>query len=559
MATKHKRLGDLLVEVGSITQDQLETTLTEKSPNEKIGIALVKKGYLTEQQLLEVLELQLGVPLINLYQYPLDPSLKSVVSKEFARRNLLVPLKKEKNKITVAMADPLDYYAIEDLRLSSGFSIETVLATHEDILRTLSRIYDNSEEMQDLVTEGDIDTDGPTNFDLSEEASPVIRIVNQILQNAVQQRASDIHIEPQENLIQIRYRVDGMLRVEQTLPKDMLRMMIVRIKVMANLNITETRRPQDGRVKITMDRQPIDLRVSVLPTILGEKIVIRILSVGDTIVSIGNLGFDPRNESQFRSLIERPTGIVLITGPTGSGKTSTLYAAVNHLNDETTNIITIEDPVEYQIEGINQIQVNARVGLSFADGLRSILRQDPNIIMVGEIRDAETANIAVRASLTGHLVLSTIHTNDSVSTLTRLVDMGVEPFLVASSLSGVVSQRLVRRVCRDCLESYQPTEMEKEIFHDHDMMVPDTVNRGAGCGRCNMTGYRGRIAVHEVLAIDDEIRRRIMDNHTAASIQDYAFSGKHALLIHDGLKKVQQGITTIEEVLRVSNKAVTLS
>ncbi len=556
LARLRKRLGDLLIEVGAITEEQLATTLREKETHEKLGSALVKKGYLTEQRLLEFLEIQIGVQLVNLYQHPLDPSLKSIISKEFARRNVLIPLNKENNKLTVAMADPLDYYAIEDMRLSTGFNIEPVLATEEEILRTITRFYEISEDMDEIIPETTEDLSAPVNYDMEDADSPVVRVVNQVLQNAVQQRASDIHIEPLEASIQVRYRIDGMLRIERTLPREMLRMLIVRIKVMANLNITETRRPQDGRVKITIDHKPIDLRISILPTILGEKIVIRLLNVGESVVSIANLGFSAQNEQTFKTLIEKPTGIVLITGPTGSGKTSTLYAAVNQLNEEESNIITIEDPVEYQIEGINQIQVNSRVGLSFADGLRAILRQDPNIIMVGEIRDTETANIAVRASLTGHLVLSTIHTNDSVSTITRLIDMGVEPFLVVSSLSGVVSQRLVRRICRDCVEPYSPTEMEKAIFSEHGFAIPNELHRGKGCGRCNMTGYRGRIAVHEVLAIDEEIRRKIMNNETASAIQDYAFSGKQAMLIHDGLKKAMQGITTTEEVLRVANRAV---
>ncbi|GGH86070.1 type IV pilus assembly protein PilB [Pullulanibacillus pueri] len=556
MPRKHKRLGDLLIEAGVISEKQLQQTLEEKEANEKLGNALVKKGYLTEQQLLEVLELQLGIPLVNLYQYPLDPSLKSLISKDFARRNLLVPLRKQSSKLTVAMADPLDFYAIEDLRLSTGFTIETVIATNEDIMRTITRFYDASESIEDLMTETTQDTDAIMNYNVEDEDSPVVRIVNQILQNAIQQRASDIHIEPQETSIKVRYRIDGMLRVERVLPRDMLRMLTVRIKVMANLNITETRKPQDGRVKITMDHHAIDLRISILPTILGEKIVIRLLNIGDAVIDISRLGFSPENEKAFKKLIDHPTGIVLITGPTGSGKTSTLYAAINLLNKEESNLITIEDPVEYQIEGINQIQVNSRIGLTFADGLRAILRQDPNIIMVGEIRDTETANIAVRASLTGHLVLSTVHTNDSVSTITRLVDMGVEPFLVASSLTGVVSQRLVRRICRDCAESYAPRTMEKNIFYEHGMAVPEALHRGKGCGRCNMTGYRGRIAIHEILSIDDEIRRRIMDHQTTASIRDYAFSGGQGFLIHDGIRKVQQGITTVEEILRVSHRAV---
>lgn len=555
MARVRKRLGDLLVQVKMITQDQLEQALKEKEPSEKLGTLLVEKGYITEQQLIEVLEFQLGIPHVNLYSYPIDPSLQSIVSKESARRNLIVPIKKDKDKLTVAMADPLDYYAIDDLRMSTGFTINTVIATQADIIRTITRLY------QTATSEEDIGSTPPSldqvrNYDVEDDESPVVRIVNQILQSAIEQRASDIHIEPQESSVKVRFRIDGMLRIDRTLPRDVLRVLAVRVKVMSNLNITETRKPQDGRVKITLNNQPIDLRVSTLPTILGEKIVIRILSMSSSVVNMRQLGFSEQHESMFTQLIEKPTGIVLITGPTGSGKTSTLYAALNKLNKESVNLITIEDPVEYQIEGINQIQVNPKIGLTFADGLRAILRQDPNIIMVGEIRDTETASIAVRASLTGHLVLSTIHTNDSVSTISRLIDMGVEPFLVASSLSGIISQRLVRKVCRDCGQQYTPTEMEKEIFHNHHMETPATLRRGTGCGQCNMTGYRGRMSIHELLVIDDEIRKKIMDNQSAESIRAYAFSGKNHLLIYDGLSKVLEGLTTVEEILRVTNDMV---
>jgi type IV pilus assembly protein PilB len=550
MNQTRKRLGDLLVESGLLSEEQLQNALKEQNPNQKLGDTLLQKGYITEQQLIEVLEFQLGIPHVSLFRYPFDPNLFSIVPKELAKRNLIIPLKKEGEKLLVAMADPMDFYTIDDLRLSSGFHIETAIATKDDILRAINKYYDMDEGFEDLLSErgssNNIEEDKIVDRD-----SPIVKLVNQILANAATMKASDIHIDPQETKVNIRYRIDGVLRTERTLPKHMQSVLTARIKIMANLDITEHRIPQDGRIKINLDFHPVDLRVSTLPTVYGEKIVLRLLDLGTALNDLNNLGFNKVNLNRFKDLIEKPTGIVLITGPTGSGKSSTLYAALNRLNGDDVNIITVEDPVEFQLEGVNQIQVNANVGMTFAAGLRAILRQDPNIIMVGEIRDRETAEVAIRASLTGHLVLSTLHTNDSLGSINRLVDMGVEPFLVASSISGIVAQRLVRRVCRDCSETHVPSKREIQIFAKRGLQI-DKVTRGRGCSSCNMTGYKGRIAIHEVLVIDDSMRRVIMNNDSFSKLREIAMKNKTIFLIDDGLLKVKQGITTTEEVLRVA-------
>ncbi|AGT32966.1 type II secretion system protein E [Geobacillus genomosp. 3] len=545
---ERKRLGDLLVEAGLITESQLAEALREKAPGQKLGDALLQRGYITEQQLIEVLEFQLGIPHVSLYRYPIDPKATSLVPKEFARRHMVMPLKIEGERLLVAMADPMDFFVIDDLRLSTGFQIETAIASKDDILRAINKYYDIDESFDEFLQAApEVREDERT----EDDDSPIVRLVNQILQLAVEQRASDIHIDPQETKVLIRYRIDGLLRTERALPKHMQSMLTARIKILANMDITEHRVPQDGRIKMDIDFHPVDLRVSTLPTVYGEKIVMRVLDLGAALNDIHKLGFNPVNLDRFIRLIERPNGIVLITGPTGSGKSSTLYAALNHLNSEHVNIITIEDPVEYQIEGVNQIQVNPNVGLTFAQGLRSILRQDPNIIMVGEIRDRETAEVAIRASLTGHLVLSTLHTNDALSTITRLVDMGIEPFLVATSLAGVVSQRLVRRVCRDCQEAYEPTKRERDIFARRGIDVRQLV-RGRGCPTCNMTGYRGRLAIHELLVVTEEMRRVILNNEPFSKLRELASQNKMIFLLDDGLLKVKQGLTTLEEVLKVA-------
>ncbi len=550
MKQTRKRLGDLIVEAGLITEEQLLDTLKEKPQNQKLGEALLQQGYITEQQLIEVLEGQLGIPHLSLYGYPFEKNLFSLIPKETAVRNLVVPLRIEGDKLLVAMADPMDFFAIDDLRLSTGFQIETVIATKDDIIRSINKYYEIEDEFEELTVNKKQGDTGEQES-LTDESSPIVKLVNQILLSAVSQKASDIHIDPHETKIVIRYRVDGLLRVERSLPKHMQNMLIARIKIMANLDITEHRVPQDGRIKMKIEYYPIDLRLSTLPTVYGEKIVMRILDLTNALTELDKLSFNKINLKRFNSLIEKPNGIVLITGPTGSGKSSTLYAALNKLNSETVNIITVEDPVEYQLEGVSQIQVNSNVNMTFAAGLRAILRQDPDIVMVGEIRDRETAETAVRASLTGHLVLSTLHTNDAISSVNRLIDMGVEPFLVATALTGVVAQRLVRRVCRDCGKAEEPTEREIEIFSKRGLKIEKVV-RGKGCASCNMTGYKGRVAIQEVLVITDDIRRLIMNGESVSQLRKLAIQNKTIFLIDDGLLKVKQGLTTTEEVLRVA-------
>ncbi len=545
-----KRLGDLLVDSGLITEEQLNLSLKEKLPGEKLGDTFLREGYITEQQLIEVLEFQLGIPHINILQYPIDQEIVQLVPKEIAKRYQVMPIKAEDSQLFIAMVDPMDYFAMEELRMATGFQIVPAIATKDAIQRTIAKFYDFQESldaaMGDFLPEESVEEAG-----ITDEDSPIVRLVNQIISNAVAERASDIHFDPQEVELKIRYRVDGVLITERTLPKHMQNMLIARLKIMANLNITESRVPQDGRIKLTVNFKPIDIRISTLPSIYGEKIVMRILDLSNALDHLNKIGFTSENEDNFKKMIHKPNGIVLITGPTGSGKSSTLYAALNQLNEEAVNIITIEDPVEYQLAGINQVQVNETVGMTFANGLRSILRQDPDIVMVGEIRDFETAQIAIRASLTGHLVLSTLHTNSAVTALTRLIDMGIEPFLISSSLTGVVAQRLVRRVCKDCAETVKPTERETEIFGQSNIPI-EMVTRGNGCGNCNNTGYRGRIAIHEILPIDDEIRNLIMTSASTTDIRHYVKKAGIEFLLEDGLKKVKQGLTTTEEVLRVA-------
>ena len=544
------RLGDLLVHSGLITQEQLDKTLQNKAPDEKLGDALLRKGYITEQQLIEVLEFQLGVPHINISQYPIEQEAIQLVPPQLAKRHDAVPIRIDENKLFVAMADPMDYFAMEELRMATGHQIVPAIATKDAIFRAITKYYDLQESLEEVMDEL-APNESIEEANIADEDSPIVRLVNQIIANAVAQRASDVHFDPQETELKIRYRVDGVMRTERSLPKHMQNVIIARIKIMGNLNITENRLPQDGRIKMEIDFKPIDIRLSTLPAVHGEKVVMRILDLSNALDRLDKVGFEENNLNKFREMISKPNGIVLITGPTGSGKSSTLYAALNELNSDDVNIITVEDPVEYQLAGINQVQVNEQVGMTFATGLRSILRQDPDIVMIGEIRDLETAEISVRASLTGHLVLSTLHTNSASAALTRLIDMGIEPFLITSSLSGVVAQRLVRRVCRDCSEEVDPTEREKIIFQERGLSI-DKLKRGKGCPSCNMTGYRGRMAIHEVLQIDDELRKLIMESVSASRIRDYAKESGMKFLVDDGLLKVQAGLTTTEEVLRVA-------
>lgn len=549
-AKSRKRLGDLLVEAGVINEQQLDYALQNKSRDEKLGDFLIKENVLTEQQLIEVLEFQLGIPHITLNKYAIDPELLQLVPRDLAKRANIMPVRRDKNKLLIAMSDPMDYFAIEEVRMATGCQIETSIAAKDDLYRTITKYYDLQASMDAALTEIEVNTPA-LQQEITDEDSAIVRLVNQIINNGVAQRASDIHFDPQETEYRIRYRIDGVLRTERSLPKYMQNMMTARVKIMGGLNITENRIPQDGRIKVNVEFKSIDIRLSTLPTVYGEKIVMRILDVSNAATAISQLGFTEKNEALFERIIAKPNGIVLITGPTGSGKSSTLYAALSNLNNEGVNIITVEDPVEYQLNGVNQIQVKEEVGLTFAAGLRSILRQDPDIIMIGEIRDLETAQIATRASLTGHLVLSTLHTNSAIESVSRLQDMGIEPFLISSSLVGVMAQRLVRKICRDCGTEVEPTIREKEIFTDNGLVV-EKVRKGRGCSACGNTGYRGRLAVHELLPVDRELKDLILNRVSSNDIRDYMQQSGYNTLLQDGLLKVLQGITTTEEVLRVA-------
>ncbi|MFP7493484.1 ATPase, T2SS/T4P/T4SS family [Terribacillus saccharophilus] len=535
---KKVKLGELLKKAGLVTEGQIVSAINEQRPGQKLGDLLLEKGYITEQQLIEVLEFQLGIPHVSLFRFPFQFDLVKLVPIQFARKHVVIPLSRENNILTVAMADPMDYYAIDDMEMYTGFSIKPVIAAKADILESITAVYKEAES-------------GESRTEAAAEAAPAIRIVEQLISSGVQLKASDIHMDPFETEVQVRYRIDGDLRRERTLPKSIQQAVVARVKILANMNITETRLPQDGRIKLKMENAHVDLRISVLPTVFGEKVVIRILDLNNVIKDLNELDFSPDNYEKYSKLISQPSGLILFTGPTGSGKSSGLYASINHLNREQYNIITVEDPVEFELQGVNQVQVNNGVGLTFATGLRSILRQDPNIIMVGEIRDSETAGIAIRASLTGHLVFSTLHTNNAIASIPRLMDMKIEPYLVVSSVTGVVAQRLVKRICRDCKETYEPTKVEEELLARHGLEAK-FLYRGNGCNSCKQTGYKGRMAVHELLVVDDKIRELLVQEQSIDEIKQVAVENGMKMLIDDGLEKAVRGLTTVEEVLRIT-------
>lgn len=545
-----RRIGDILVESGILTQEKLNDALdAQKQSKKKMGDILIEMGYITEQQLIEVLEFQLGIPHVSLYKYNIDRSIVNIIPEKLAFQYQVIPIRKNNNKLTVAMADPLDYFAIDDLRMTTGFQIEPVIASKDELANVISRYYGIQETVNEIMQQ--LPKEEEDEEQINTEDAPVSRMVNQIIRNAILQQASDIHFDPQENDFRVRFRVDGVLRTEQSLSKHMQSIITARLKIMSRLNIAEKRLPQDGRLKMEIDYRTIDIRVSTLPTIYGEKVVLRILDLSQAIMQIEHLGFTKENTRIFRQMFNKAFGLILVTGPTGSGKTSSLYAALNELNKDIVNIITIEDPVEYQLQGINQIQVNDKIGLTFARGLRSILRQDPNIIMVGEIRDTETAEMAIRSAMTGHLVLSTIHTNDAISSISRLIDMGIEPFLVSSSLSGVVAQRLVRKVCNECAEEYTPTLEEKMLLDQYNINI-SKVKKGKGCSKCNKTGYKGRTAIHELVLIDDNIKQMIVNKEADSVYRNYLREKGYVTIIEDGLDKVRQGITTVSEIISVT-------
>ena len=534
---QRKKIGDLLKEAGIITEVQILEALDQKRKNQKLGDALVEQGYITEKQLLSVLEIQLNLESISLYQYPIDDRLVDLLPKNRARKNLALPIKLEGSKLTVAMNDPLDFYAIQEIESTTGYTLVPAIATKDDILQTINRLYDG-------VDMG-LDTE-------STDDAPAVRIFDQLIETGVAMYASDIHLDPHENNITVRYRVDGVLRNDRTIPKSLMNSLIARIKIISGLDITESRLPQDGRISIDVNDKKVDFRISTLPTVHGEKVVLRILDMSNISSKVSQIGLQADTLKQYEELIREPSGLILITGPTGSGKSSTLYSSINELNSPDVNIVTVEDPVEYQLEGINQVQVNSAINLTFAAGLRSILRQDPNIIMVGEIRDTETAEISIRSALTGHLVFSTLHTNGAIEAVPRLFDMGIEPYLVVSSVKGVMAQRLVKTICKDCAETREASSIEKEVFQRRNMEIEE-VTVGQGCDACRHTGYRGRMAIHELIVITDDIRNMMMNHARTSEIKDHLREKGVRFLIDDGLEKVKQGRTTIEEILKVAN------
>ncbi|AEG15543.1 general secretory pathway protein E [Desulfofundulus kuznetsovii DSM 6115] len=549
MARK-KLLGERLIEEGLITREQLREALRVQSrTGELLGQVLIKLGMITPEDLNRVLAADRAI-LDD--RRTVDPQLLKVVPEKLIRKYRLFPLKKEGNRLQVAMADPLNVVAIDDLRLVTGLDIEPVAANEKEINAFIERHFGFPEVEKALQEIGP--DKAPEENDAGEivvDEAPIIQLVNALIMRALDEEASDIHIEPFEKDIRVRYRVDGLLREVMRLPRRMSQAIVSRVKIMASMDIAERRLPQDGRILLKLPGRDLDLRVSTIPTLFGERVVVRILdkeSIKN--LSLENLGFSPSNLRVFQNFLRSTYGMVLVTGPTGSGKTTTLYAALNAINSVETNIVTVEDPVEYVLEGVNQAQVNVKAGATFATYLRSILRQDPDVIMVGEIRDLETAEIAVRAATTGHLVLSTLHTNDAPGALTRLVDMGIEPFMVASSILGVVAQRLVRRVCSRCRAPYAP--QEAELSFAGPKVRSAQLFAGRGCEHCNHTGYRGRVAVHEVLVVTPGLQRLILRRASTEELRREALKEGMVSLKEDGIQKVLEGITTISEIMRVA-------
>lgn len=557
MSRRPKRLGDLLVESGMVTEEQLQHVLNiQKTTGKKIGELFIEEGIVSENQIIEVLEFQFGIPHMDLKKHFIDPEIPRLINERLARRHSLIPVKRDEDKLTVAMADPLNIFAIDDVKIATGLEVIPVISTNKGILEAIEQYYETESAeraLEEFKQNYEIESTDELDEDMLSEISnaPVVKLVNSIIRQAVRMRASDIHIEPFERIVRVRLRIDGDLQEIMTPAKATHSAIVTRIKIISKLDIAEKRLPQDGRVEIEVEGREIDLRVSVLPTVHGEKIVMRLLDRSSFLFTKEQLGFTKNNLELFDGIIQSPNGIILVTGPTGSGKSTTLYAVLKELNQIDKNIITVEDPVEYQMEGINQVQVNTKAGLTFASGLRSILRQDPDIIMIGEIRDSETAQIAVRAAITGHLVLSTIHTNDTASTVTRLVNMGVEPYLVSSSVVGVTAQRLVKKICESCKIQYVADDLDKKaLLAEGEEDV--TIYKGKGCNSCNQTGYRGRTAIHEVLPITKTIRELIDKEASIDSIREEARDQKFASLRESCADLVRQGVTTIEELLRVT-------
>ncbi len=565
-----KLIGEIIVQEIHLSEDKIKEALEiqkKEKVHKRIGEILIDLGYLKEEDFLRCLGKQLGIPVIlDLSEYKIKKEIISQIPLNFVKKHSLIPIEINQKTLTVAMTDPLDLQPLDDINLLLGYIVEPVICTDEEIKKAINKIYggetDSTQKMLSDLKKADDELpvihieEQEDLLDLANKA-PIIKFVNLILTRAINERASDIHIEPFEKDLKVRYRVDGMLYEALSPPKQYQAAITSRIKIMGNLNIAERRLPQDGRIKIKILNHEIDIRLSTIPVNYGERIVMRLLDRGNLLLDLRQLGFSSSIYSKIEKIIHSFNGIILVTGPTGSGKTTTLYAALSHINSVEKNIITIEDPVEYQLDGIGQIQINPKIELTFANGLRSILRQDPDIIMVGEIRDYETAEIAIHASLTGHLVFSTLHTNDASGAITRLIDMGVEPYLVSSSVIAVLAQRLVRVICNNCKEPYTPsTDLLKEIGLTVKNLENGFVFRGKGCSKCLNTGYLGRLGIYELLIIDGDIRDSILNKIDSSSIKKIARKKGMLTLREDGAQKVINGITTIEEVLRVTQEDI---
>ena len=553
-----KRLGDILVNSGKITSEQLQEALkAQKALGKKLGEVLVSSGVISDDEIVDCIKKQTGIESINLNTIIFDKKVFNFVSEKLCNKYMLIPFGFENNRIKVAFADPLNIFAIDDVTISSNFEVQSFIANKEDIQKFIKVYYSSKEvsraaeqltlESKELASKEETTTEDITDIN----NAPVVKMVDFLFKNAVDMRASDIHIEPFEKYVRIRYRIDGELQNVNSLGIGSLSPLVTRIKILASLNIAEKRIPQDGRIITRVGNNDVDLRVSILPVVNGEKVVIRILNRSNYSVGRERLGMGAENFKKLDRIISSPHGIVLVTGPTGSGKSTTLYTVLSELNKEDVNIVTVEDPVEYALEGINQVNVHAKAGLTFAAGLRSILRQDPDIVMIGEIRDDETAQIATKAAITGHLVLSTLHTNDAPSSILRLIDMGIEPYLVSTSITGVIAQRLVRRICPNCSEPYKASDSEKKMLigrTDRDIVL----HRGKGCGYCNGSGYSGRVGVYELMEINREIRDLISAGENSNILKDAAMKNGMSTLAMEGKKLVLQGVTTIQQLATIT-------